>query len=285
MVPGPLESNGYRLSFMVTGLIDTHAHLDMMPPADREDVICRAAESGVSHIITVGIDNESSQVAVGLAETHTAVWAAVGCHPQEAGRYTEDTVGALKDLAMHSKVVALGEMGLDYYHGSDEREAQKKALSGQLELAREIGLPIILHCRQAEADLLLLLGEHIAATKALPGHRGVVHCFSGDISLAQQYLDLGFHISLGAYIGYPSSRHLAPVLRVLPEERLLLETDCPFLPPQNRRGQRNEPAYLPLTASILANIRGVSVEQLAQAILKNTRRLFGVPPDAKNTRA
>jgi len=257
-------------------LIDTHAHLDMAPfEADIPDVIERARSAGVTRIITVGIDLASSRAALRIAEVHSMVWAAVGWHPQEAGSYHSGAMAELKDMATHPKVVALGEMGLDFHHGDATREEQLRVLRDQLGLAREAGLPIILHCRQAESELLALLRE--SAPGSAQGYRGVVHCFSGDMAIAAQYLELGFHISLGAYIGYPSSRHLQVMLRALPEDRLLLETDCPFLPPQNRRGQRNEPAYLDATAAVLASIRGVPLENLARSILHNTNELFHIP--------
>jgi TatD DNase family protein len=258
---------------MTVPLVDTHAHLDMEPfETDTIDVIERARVAGVTQIITVGIDLESSRAALRLAEAHSMIWAAVGWHPQEADSYQAGAMAELKDMVTHPKVVALGEMGLDFHHGDTTREAQLCALRGQLVLARETGLPVILHCRQAESELLALLRE--SAPESSPRYRGVVHCFSGNTALAEQYLELGFHISLGAYIGYPSSRHLQTMLRALPEDCLLLETDCPFLPPQNRRGQRNEPAYLGATAAVLASMRGVPLEDLARSILHNTRELF-----------
>jgi TatD DNase family protein len=179
-------------------------------------------------------------------------------------------------------VVAIGEIGLDLYRNYSPRESQLQVLVWQLELAMRLELPVVIHCRQAEKDMLTLLRDWASSHNAPKGRpRGVVHCFSGDMDTAQQYLDMGFFISLGAYIGYPSSRHIYDVIRDIPQDRLVLETDSPFLPPQTHRGQRNEPSYLPFTVESLAEIREVSPETVARETTRNARRLFRIVPETE----
>ncbi len=257
-------------------IIDTHAHLDMDHfDKDRAEAIARALDSGVSKIVTVGINLESSKKAIELAENHAGVLATVGFHPHEADRVTEEDIASLAKIADHPTVVAIGEIGLDFYRNLSPREAQLQTLKWQLEVARKLGLPVIIHCRQAEKDMLVLLHDWTSAHQGSHGQpRGVIHCFSGDIATARQYLDMGFFISFGAYIGYPSSKHMHAVIRDIPQDRLVVETDSPFLPPQNHRGQRNEPAYLPSTVELLARIRKTSPGTVAEETTQNAHRLF-----------
>ncbi|MDD5082985.1 MAG: TatD family hydrolase [Dehalococcoidales bacterium] len=263
-------------------LIDTHAHLDMAPFAkDRSEVIAIARDSGVSIIITVGIDLESSRAAIKLAEDHHEVLATVGFHPHEANRMRETDLTSLAELAHKPRVVAIGEIGLDYYRSKVPPATQLQALQWQLALADRLDLPVIIHCRQAEKDMLPLLHDWSDAHNGRSERPlGIIHCFSGNIEVARQYLAMGFFISVGAYIGYPSSKPLRSVIREIPQNRLLVETDCPFLPPQKHRGQRNEPAYLPLTVTALADIREVSSEIIAQETTRNARNLFRLPDSA-----
>ena len=257
-------------------MIDTHAHLDMAPfDKDRTEVITRARDAGVSTIITVGIDLESSRKAIRLAENYPEVLATVGFHPHQATRVKKADMAKLAEMANHPRVVAIGEIGLDFYRNRAPRETQLQALQWQLELAERLDLPVIIHCRRAEKDMLPLLHNWTSSHKRLNGQpRGVIHCFSGALETAQRYLDMGFFISLGAYIGYPSSRHLHDVIRGIPQDRLVVETDSPFLPPQSHRGKRNEPSYLPLTVGVLTEIRQVSPETVARETTQNARHLF-----------
>ncbi|MFC1918904.1 TatD family hydrolase [Chloroflexota bacterium] len=259
-------------------IVDTHAHLDMEPfDEDRTEVIARALDSGVSKIITVGINLESSKKATELAEKQAGVFAAAGIHPHEVERVTKGDIASLARIAAHPAVVAIGETGLDFYRDLSPREIQLRVLQWQLELADNLELPVIIHCRQAEEDMLALLHDWTSSHNGSHGQpRGVIHCFSGDTDTARQYLDMGFFISFGAYIGYPSSKHLHAVIRDIPQDRLVVETDSPFLPPQNHRGQRNEPAYLPLTIEILAKIRKMSPEAAARETTRNAHRLFRI---------
>jgi TatD DNase family protein len=268
---------------MELSIVDIHAHLDMDSfNRDRTEVIARALEVGVSTIITVGTDLESSKNAIRLAESHAEVLASVGFDPHEASKVKKEDIADLAKMAQHPRVVAIGEIGLDFYRNYSSREAQLQVLEWQLGLATRLDLPVVIHCRQAEKDMLTLLRDWTSSHNAPKGQpRGVIHCFSGDIGTAQQYLDMGFFISLGAYIGYPSSRHIYDVIRAIPRDRLVLETDSPFLPPQAHRGQRNEPSYLPLTAGLLAEIRGVSPETIARETTRNARHLFRIAAETE----
>jgi TatD DNase family protein len=185
----------------------------------------------------------------------------------------KDDFGIMAELAKHNKVVAIGEIGLDYYRNKAPREIQLQVFRWQLELAEKTDLPVVIHSRQADSDTLVSLREWINSAKRNREAAGVIHCFSGDAGIARQYLDMGFYISFGAYIGYPSSS-LSEVIRSIPADRLLLETDSPFLPPQSHRGKRNEPAYLPMTLAVLARFRNESPEILAQQTTENAARIF-----------
>lgn len=259
---------------MPLNIIDTHAHLDMPEfDSDRETVIKRAVAAGVSYIITNGIDLESSRKAVHLSEKYPSVFATVGFHPQDAGKMRPGDVDELARLAEHPRVVAIGEIGLDYYREKAPRQIQQQVLNRQLALAVTMDLPVVIHARQAEPDIIGILENWVLTRKIDPGKIGVIHCFNGNHTIAQKYLEMGFHLGLDAYIGYPSSR-MSDVIRSIPADRLLIETDCPFLPPQNYRGQRNEPSYLPLTLATLAEIRSEPPKKTARQTSENARFLF-----------
>ncbi|MFC2015006.1 TatD family hydrolase [Chloroflexota bacterium] len=260
-------------------LVDTHAHLDVDDfDNDRSEIITRALEAGVGDIITVGTDLESSKKAIELSEHYAGIHASVGIHPQDVARTEYSDIEKLGKIAQHPDVVAIGETGLDFYRDYSPRTKQIQALKWQLDLLHELELPVIIHCRQAEEDMLDLLHSWMAdRSNTLAQCHGVIHCFSGDHNTAKEYLDMGFYLSLGAYIGYPSSAETHDVIRGIPQEKLLVETDCPFLPPQIYRGKRNEPSYLPLTIKALAVIRGESYEDLAKMITYNAKQLFRLP--------
>ena len=246
---------------------------------DRTEVLARARDSGVSAIITVGIDLISSERALKLAEKFSQVFATVGFHPHNVAGVSKPDIAKLAQIAEHPRVVAVGEVGLDFYRDYSPHEAQLRVLKWQLALALELDLPVIVHCRRADKDILPLLGDWVSGDKRPPEPPGVIHCFSGDVDTAREYLDMGFFISFGAYIGYPTSANLRGVIRDIPSDRLLVETDCPYLPPQSRRGRRNEPAYILSTVEFLAEIRGESVEQVARETTENARYLFRLPQD------
>jgi TatD DNase family protein len=253
-------------------IIDTHAHLDMRDfDADRDAVIARAIEAGVNRILTVGTNVESSEKAVALAEKYPQIFAAVGIHPHDSADVQKADITRIAELAKHPRAVALGEMGLDFYRNYATREQQVQALKGQLELASETRLPIIIHARQSAKEMTEILSDWVKKPHTEPP--GVIHCFSENVSVAKNYLEMGFYLAFGGYISYPNSR-ASEVIKTIPENKLLVETDCPFLPPQNYRGKRNEPSYIKLTVETLAGILGISAEAVAQQTTVNAKRLF-----------
>lgn len=252
-------------------LIDTHAHLDDRRfEHDLEAVIRRAAGAGVSTILTVGADIASSRGAIAIAEAHKGVFAAVGVHPHEAKETDERTWRELRQLAKNPRVIAIGEIGLDFYHNLSPAPDQRRAFRAQLEVAHELGLPIIVHDRDAHREVLDILQVDGA------GLRGVMHCFSGSLEMAQQAIKMGFYISTAGSVTFPNAVRLREVIAGVPLERLLVETDSPYLAPMPYRGRRNEPAYLGLIAAKVAETRGVSLQTIAQATTANARCLFGL---------
>lgn len=259
------------------GLIDSHAHLDMSQfDTDRDEVIQRAEQSGLTSIINAGIDLASSLKSFELSQACRIIYAAVGIHPQESTTISQKDITSLSLLAQKPKVVAIGEIGLDFYHDYAPHEQQIRVLQWQLALADETNLPVIIHSRQADKETLSILADWRMKCTFASRIPGVIHCFNGNIELAEKYLELGFYISLGSYIGYPSSKSFREVVRQLPVEKLLIETDCPFLPPQSHRGHRNEPSYVVEAAKELANIKELSIEVITAHTSENARRLFGI---------
>jgi TatD DNase family protein len=261
--------------YPICNLIDSHAHLDMARfEPDQAEAIRRATQAGVSRIVNVGIDLSSSRKAIELARKHSAVMPAVGIHPQDTKDITKQDLIDLAKLAATPGVVAIGEIGLDFYRDYSPHPKQIEVLQHQLGLAARLKLPVIIHARQAEAAIQPLLKEWLAKYPA--SQPGVIHCFNGDLASARTYLGMGFYISLGVYIGYPSSKELGAVIQQLPLEKLLIETDSPFLPPQGLRGQRNEPAYVVEAAKELARIKGVSLMEVAKATTANAMKVFNL---------
>ena len=255
-------------------LFDTHAHLHGPEfDADREAVLDRARAAGVGRILTIGTDLESSRAAIALAAAHPDVYAAVGIHPHDAASAEPVALAALAELGRAPKVVAVGEIGLDHYRDLAPRPVQRAALAAQLALARGLGKPVLLHCREAHADLLAILEADGVGPAG-----GILHCFSGDLGVARRGLDLGLLVSVAGPVTYPNARRLLDVVRALPLDRLVLETDCPYLPPQPWRGRRNEPAYLPATAARVAEVLGVTVERVAAATTATACGVLGIPP-------
>jgi TatD DNase family protein len=261
----------------VSGLVDTHAHLhDPAFEGDRAAVLARARAAGVAGFLTIGTDVETSEAAVALAAAEADVYAAVGIHPHDARTADRGALERIAALARAPRVVAIGEIGLDYYRDHSPRDSQRAALVAQLELARTVGKPVLLHCREAHADLL-----DVCRTAGVADVGGILHCFSGDLEVAGRGLDLGLLISIAGPVTYPNARRLAEVVRALPLEGLVVETDCPYLPPQPWRGQRNEPAYLPVTAARVAALRGVPAATVWAATTQNAARLLALPPLAR----
>ena len=261
---------------MTVSLVDTHAHLDMKEfDNDRDEVLARAFAAGVTKIITVGTDVSSSCTAVKLAEKYLQIYAAVGVHPHDAGRLEKTYVTRLKELAKHPKVVAIGETGLDFYRNYSPEEAQFTVLREQLELASELNLPIIIHTRNAAQETIDIIAEWVKRHPVEAGPRGVIHCFSEDAATATKFLDYGFYISFTGAVTYPQSK-AATVAKTIPINKIMVETDCPFLAPQNCRGKRNEPSFVTLTAEKLANALGISLEKFAAQTSENAQRLFNL---------
>jgi TatD DNase family protein len=252
-------------------LFDTHAHLHFPEFAgDLDAVLERARAAGVRRILTIGTDVESSHAAVALAERLPDVWAAVGVHPHDAGEVDAAGLEEIRRLTAGPRVVAVGEIGLDYFRDLSPRPVQADVFRRLLGLAREVGKPVLVHCRDAHADVLRILEEEDTP------RGGIMHCFSGDVEIARRCLDLGLAISLAGPVTYPNARALPAVARFVPADRLVIETDCPFLPPQGYRGKRNEPAYLALTAARVAELRGEPLPELAARLTANACALFGL---------
>ena len=257
---------------MTPELFDTHAHLhfpDFAP--DLDDVLARARAAGVRKMVTIGTDGETSRAALAIAERDPEVWASVGLHPHDAAGGDDALFDELERLAGSPRVVAIGEMGLDFFRDLSPRPAQEAAFRRQLALARRLGKPALVHCRDAHAETLAILVEERVSEVG-----GVMHCFSGDVEIARRCLDLGLLVSLAGPVTYPNARALPAVARFVPADRLVVETDCPFLPPQPYRGKRNEPAYLVITAARVAELRGEPLEALAPRMTENALRLFGI---------
>ena len=250
-------------------LIDSHAHIQLDRfDADREAVLERAQAAGVHAILVIGFDLETSRGAIELAEKYDQIYATVGMHPHDAKDLDDETVRIFRDLTTHPKVVALGEMGLDYYRDLSPRPVQQDAFERQLDLAEELNLPIVIHNREAYHDILPILGARRGKI------RGVMHCFSGDVEIMHQSLALGFYIGIGGPVTYRKSDALQGVAREVPADALLVETDCPWLAPQFRRGKRNEPAYVRATAEKIAELRGISLEEIGEMTTQNFEDLF-----------
>lgn len=247
-------------------LVDTHSHLDDPRfDSDRRRVVQHALDEGVHRILTVGTDLASSRRAIQLAREFDSVRCAVGIHPSRAEALAQDE-DEIRAIATESEVCAIGEIGLDYYRNNVDRKTQLHALRSQLELAAELDLPVILHDREAHADTL-----NMVKTADV---RGVLHCFSGDVALARDAISHDFYISLAGNVTYKSADNLHAVAREVPLERLLLETDSPYLSPQPWRGRRNEPSHVSAVATTVAELRGLPVEEVASRTTENAVRLF-----------
>lgn len=256
-------------------LFDTHAHLHFPQFAeDLDAVLERARAAGVRRMVTIGTDRETNPAAVALAERVPEVYATVGIHPHDAAEATDEDFATMERLARASaRVVALGEMGLDFFRNLSPRDRQEAVFRRQLDLARRLRKPVVVHCRDAHAEVVSILAEEGAGAVG-----GVMHCFSGDLEIAKRCLDLGLLISLAGPVTYRNARALPDVARFVPEDRLVVETDCPFLPPEPHRGQRNEPAYVALTVARIAALRGADPEALGAALARNADALFTLPP-------
>ncbi|MBW1829742.1 MAG: TatD family hydrolase [Deltaproteobacteria bacterium] len=254
-------------------LIDSHAHLDIRDfNQDRSEVIERAVSGGLTHIITIGIDLDSSHSALELAGAYDFIYAAVGYHPHNAEACTPQALDSLVQIASDQKVVAWGEIGLDFYRSYAPRDAQFRAFQQQLEIANDLNLPIIIHDRDAHEDVFEML------KKMGKGERkGVIHCFSGDRDLAAAFIEMGYYISIPGTVTYKKATQIKDVAASIPMERMLIETDAPFLTPVPKRGKRNEPFFVTYTAREIARLRNMTFEEVTTQTAKNTKKLFGLP--------
>lgn len=253
-------------------LIDTHCHLDFdWFDADRDAVVQRAADAGVTQIVVPGLDLDNGRSILTLTEKYDGVFAAVGIHPNSSVAWQDGWIDVLRDLAQHPKVVAIGEIGLDYYWDKSPKDVQQRALRLQLALAAELNLPVILHNREASADVIQLLADSPLVGRENPG---VLHSFAADWDTAVAALNLGYYLGFTGPVTYKKADDLREIAKKVPDDRILIETDAPFLTPQPYRGKRNEPAYVAYVAERLAEERGVDTAVFAQQTTANAKRLF-----------
>ncbi len=251
-------------------LVDSHVHLDDSKfDADREQAIERALAAGVDRMMAIGTGEGPPHVdtAVRLADRYPFLFATIGVHPHDASKATEETWKRLRDLAAHPKVLAVGEIGLDYHYDFSPRDVQRAVFERQLAFAAEFGKPVVIHTREAWQDTLEIL-------RAQWHGQGIMHCFTGDESEARQALDLGFHLSFGGVLTFPKAESVRQSARIAPLDRILVETDCPYLAPVPHRGKRNEPAFIVETARRLAEVRGSTIEAIAEATTRNFEHLM-----------
>jgi TatD DNase family protein len=253
--------------------IDSHCHLDDERfAADLDAVLERASAAGVTRILTIGTGDGPPEIdrAVRLAERYEQIYASIGVHPQDASKFTPQTLDDLRALAAHPKVIAYGEIGLDYHYDSSPREIQREVLIAQLKLAGEVGLPITIHTRDAWEDTMSILRDNWKG-------EGVLHCFTGDPAQAQEALGMGFHLSYGGVLTFKTAENVRESARITPDDRLLIETDAPYLAPLPYRGKRNEPAMMVQTARRLAEVRASTPELIAKITTDNFEQLFSNP--------
>ncbi|AMM91242.1 TatD family hydrolase [Peribacillus simplex] len=253
-------------------LFDTHVHVNAEQfNEDLDDVIERAKEAGVNNMVVVGFDQPTIIRAMELIETYDFMYAAVGWHPVDAIDMTEKDLQWIEELSNHPKVVAIGEMGLDYHWDKSPKDVQMEVFRKQIRLAKKVGLPIIIHNREATADIVNILKEEAASEVG-----GIMHCFSGSAETALECINMNFYISLGGPVTFKNAKKPKEVAAAVPLERLLIETDCPYLAPHPYRGKRNEPSYVKLVAEQIAEIKQLTIEEVSQATTENAKKLFGI---------
>lgn len=252
-------------------MFDTHVHLNLEDfSQDRSEVLKRARDAGVTNFLNVGIDLGKSRQSVALAEKEENVFATVGLHPHDASKFSEPDFQEFKKLAKNKKVVAIGEVGLDYFRNLSPRDVQQKVFERFVGLATELGLPLVIHSREAYSDIYAVLRKFGST------HRGLMHCFAGTKEDLEEALALGLHISFAGPITYKKNNELRQLVAAVPEDRLLVETDAPFLPPEPYRGRRNEPAFMVETLKRMAEIRGVEPAEMVKVTTNNAKRLFHI---------
>ena len=250
--------------------IDTHCHLDFEQfDNDREEVIQRAKELGIDYIINIGSSVVGSEKSIELTKKYNFIFATVGIHPHEADNFNQDVKEKLYILVKNPKVVAIGETGLDYFKSYSSKESQERLFLCLIDLAKQLKLPLVIHCRDAQKDILKILKQEKI-------NKAVVHCFSGDEDFLDSCLEEGFFISFTCNITYKNAYHLRDLVKKTPLERIMLETDAPFLPPQEFRGKRNEPAYLKFLAKVIAELKGIEIEELGRITTENAKEFFNL---------
>ena len=252
-------------------IFDTHAHYDDMKfDEDRDGLLHSMPELGVGTIVNVGASLEGCKKAMGLARRYPFVYAAVGVHPDEVGALNEETFAELERWCHEGRVVAVGEIGLDYYWDEEPREVQKEWFIKQLELAKNVNLPVNIHSRDAAEDTFQIMKEYAA------GLKGIIHCYSGSKEMALEYVKLGFHIGVGGVVTFKNGKKLKQVVETVPLESIVLETDCPYLAPEPNRGKRNDSSYIRYVAEEIARIKGVSCEEVIDVTEKNAKVVYGL---------
>lgn len=253
-------------------LIDSHAHLDDNRfDKDRDKLIKSLKDDGVDMIINIGADLQSSIKSVSLAEEYDNIYAAIGIHPHSAKEMDDSTIEVLKSFTNREKVVAIGEIGLDYHYDNSPRDVQRKRFKEQLDLAKEVDLPVVIHSRDADQETFDILKEAQNGTL-----EGVIHCYSGSVEMAKEYIKLGFYISLAGPVTFKNARVSREVAKAIPLDKLLVETDSPYLTPEPNRGKRNEPMYVRYVAARIAETKGVAFEEVATKAAANTKKLFRI---------
>jgi len=255
---------------MTYPIFDSHAHYDSHKfEPDRDEVLASLPEQGVNWVINCGTDVDSSELSMTLAEQHDHVWFAAGFHPHEAEHWDDAAEARIRELLTHPKCVAVGEIGLDYHYDFSPRDIQREVLRRQLTIAAELGKPVILHDREAHGDMYDMLREFAPL-------RGVMHCFSGSVELMEDSVRMGLHIGLGGSVTFKNARHPVEVAAATPLDRLLLETDCPYMAPVPHRGERCQSPMIAIVAEKIAEVRGMEAEELLRVAAKNASELFGI---------
>lgn len=253
-------------------MIDSHAHYDDKAfDEDRDQIISTVFESGIRKVINVGASMRSCRETIKLSEEYESMYAAIGVHPSDTAELTEEDMNWLKEKSSLKKVVAIGEIGLDYYWDEPDREIQKKWFRRQLELAKEVSLPVVIHSREAAADTIAIMKESGAGEI-----EGVIHCYSYTKETAREFLEMGYSFGIGGVLTFKNAKKLKEAVAYIPMDRILLETDCPYLAPEPNRGKRNSSLYIPSIVAVMAQIKGLSEEEVIRITSENTERLFHI---------
>ena len=254
---------------MIQGIFDSHAHYsDERFDDDREELLLSMKEKGVYNIMNIGADIESSKKSIELAQKYDFIYCAVGIHPEEANRLPDNYIDSIRELAKYEKVRAIGEIGLDYHYEGYNPENQRELFEKQLILAEELNLPVIIHSRDAQAETMEILKRHKV--------RGVIHCYSGSAELAKEYVKMGFYIGFTGVLTFKNARRAVESVSAIPLDRLLIETDCPYMAPEPYRGRRCDSSMLSSVANKMAEIKGVTPEEIIDITNKNTKAIFNI---------